>query len=370
MSFVVGGSPGSEPSFLELIAVQRLDRSIRDAFSYCLSALADRVPSGGLRLLQHDDVLYLIFGLIVQGSSLAANNASLAESLYGLRRVPGGGKQESGASASLTLKQRLASLVILVAAPYVKHRLLGDPEAAAPAITADGAGDTAATDAGQRDGAPEPLSLRLRRLLATQLSRLRRHSHAAVGLVGIGYQVAYLLRASPFFGPGLHAARVCLVRDSGASAEERRTRQLRARLHLWDSAVSERSPGLLLSYALMRAMHAVGNNAKSAILCTLVLYKALEWWFQTGEQQLQEAAQILPPPPPPFMRHDVGIELPDDRARCPLCNKKRQAPSLLATSGYVFCYKCVFTFVSQRGCCPVTRIRACPDDIRRLFPNS
>ena len=50
-----------------------------------------------------------------------------------------------------------------------------------------------------------------------------------------------------------------------------------------------------------------------------------------------------------------------------MCGGKRVAPAMLAVSGYVFCYKCVFTAVSQSGYCPVTRIRASPDDIRRLF---
>lgn len=95
--------------------------------------------------------------------------------------------------------------------------------------------------------------------------------------------------------------------------------------------------------------------------------QVLEWWFTTAEEELQEAARVAPPPPPSYEPHSAGVPLPDDVSLCPLCKRKRTAPALLAVSGYVFCYKCALEAATQAGCCPVTRIRATPDDVRRLF---
>ncbi|RWW10651.1 hypothetical protein GW17_00025798 [Ensete ventricosum] len=42
-----------------------------------------------------------------------------------------------------------------------------------------------------------------------------------------------------------------------------------------------------------------------------------------------------------------GIPLPQDRTLCPLCSQKRMNPSVVAVSGFVFCYSCIFKYVSQ-----------------------
>ena len=42
-----------------------------------------------------------------------------------------------------------------------------------------------------------------------------------------------------------------------------------------------------------------------------------------------------------------GIPLPPDQTVCPLCSQKRTNPSTLAVSGFVFCYACIFKYVSQ-----------------------
>lgn len=42
-----------------------------------------------------------------------------------------------------------------------------------------------------------------------------------------------------------------------------------------------------------------------------------------------------------------GIPLPPDRTICPLCSQKRANPSVVTVSGFVFCYACIFKYVSQ-----------------------
>jgi Pex2 / Pex12 amino terminal region len=84
----------------------------------CLQVFADRLDRGGLRLLQYDSELFLLFSLIVQGTSIATNGSSLAESLYGLRRTSAVWDHcEGHASTSrlqMSLRQMLLSWLLLV----------------------------------------------------------------------------------------------------------------------------------------------------------------------------------------------------------------------------------------------------------------
>lgn len=180
--------------------------------------------------------------------------------------------------------------------------------------------------------------------------------------------------------------------------------QAAVRARLWQSAAEHRAPALAAAAAVLRVVHAVGNNTKTAIMTSLLLFKVcsvdglcctnvpprrrsgkdislqspgqqrrvlvvqvLEWWFTEGEEELAEAQRRVPPPPPAYPPHPGGVDLPDNPSVCPLCHGKRIAPAQLAASGYVFCYKCIFDAVAQGGCCPVTRIRASLNDVRRLF---
>lgn len=46
----------------------------------------------------------------------------------------------------------------------------------------------------------------------------RRHGHVTLGLLGVAYQLAYLLQLSPYFSPALHLTRSRLARDDGSAA--------------------------------------------------------------------------------------------------------------------------------------------------------
>eukprot|EP00892_Ulva_mutabilis_P001024 jgi/Ulvmu1/10922/UM007_0101.1 len=412
MAFVSLGDSGSTPSFLELIAAHKLDRSIRDAFSYVLSIVADRVPQGGLRLLQMDAELYLLFSLLVQGTSLLTNGASLAESLYGLRRASARtGGQPSMASPSL--RQLWLSIFFLAGAPYMANIVFGEPSAAALPLAVQGPVPTE-SDAELNDepphmgaamqpeaqgaaqavpdneaSAPEAhvttasatVLQRICHSCSTSLSRaaqlaqvglvhVRRHGHMATGLLNLGYETAFLLKQTRFFSPALHCAGVTLVRDDGSQTRARLQAQADTRRRLWQRGVSDRAPAALAAAALLRGIHAVGNNAKTSLLATLILFKVLEWWFTAGEERVAEARRAVPPPPPAYPPHAAGVPLIADASVCPVCHRKRVAPAQLATSGYVFCYKCAYSAVAAHGCCPVTHIRSTLDDIRRLFLSS
>ena len=57
-----------------------------------------------------------------------------------------------------------------------------------------------------------------------------------------------------------------------------------------------------------------------------------------------------------------GIQLPSDRTICPLCSERRANPSVVTVSGFVFCYGCIFKYVSQ-----VRLSKSCFSDVRVLI---
>ncbi|KAL0340681.1 UNVERIFIED_CONTAM: Peroxisome biogenesis protein 12 [Sesamum radiatum] len=87
----------------------------------------------------------------------------------------------------------------------------------------------------------------------------------------------------------------------------------------------------------------------------------MEWWYQSAEERMSAPTVYPPPPPPPLQRLSVvgvddktsclvakeGIPLPPDKTVCPLCLQKRTNPSVMAVSGFVFCYTCIFKYANQ-----------------------
>lgn len=122
-----------------------------------------------------------------------------------------------------------------------------------------------------------------------------------------------------------------------------------------------------------RLSHRVGPNYNCLIVMqelteNTVTMQLLEWWYTSGEQRLgSQKTTVVPPPPPLLGPHADGIALPRNPDICPLCRRGRTNPAMAVPSGYVFCYPCIFDHVSQYGCCPVTRLPASIDQIRRLY---
>ncbi|RMZ52683.1 hypothetical protein APUTEX25_000802 [Auxenochlorella protothecoides] len=307
MSFVtVGGEASSRPTFFELVAADRLLPSLKAAITYSLSVYAQRRPSL-LRLLDHEDELFFLISAWLHRGSLRASDASFAEGLYALRRVPAARRGAEEGAGGLSPQQRISTLALLTLVPYARAKLDGLHGRHAPqlrSLQALGLQPPPAPAARGADG----LADGWRRLALRAFLR----GYPCVVAVHEGsrflYQLLYLLGRSPHYAPGLH-------------------------------------------------------------LLGLTVARLLEWWYTSGEQALGERAALTPPPPPPPLAPaEGGIQLPDDAALCPLCRSERKNPALLAPTGYAFCYTCVHRHVSEAGACPVTLEPVKLEDIWRLYP--
>lgn len=95
----------------------------------------------------------------------------------------------------------------------------------------------------------------------------------------------------------------------------------------------------------------------------------LEWWYSSDNQSTVKTLTSLPAPPPPLhlqqeqscgdptsvsANHSEETQPGSDSRNCPLCRRLRTNATVLSTSGFVFCYRCIYTYVKANRRCPVT----------------
>ena len=81
----------------------------------------------------------------------------------------------------------------------------------------------------------------------------------------------------------------------------------------------------------------------------------------------------LPIPPPPIRDSNKTSDKSGSNSImvCPVCRTKRKNETLVPSSGYVFCYKCIIGHLRSEegvGSCPVTGLLVREEDLIRIFP--
>lgn len=390
MLFQVGGQ-GARPTFFEMAAAQQLPASLRAALTYSFGVLALRRPILH-KVLDYEDEFFSLLMLVLEMHSLRTTDASFAESLYGLRRraVQTKLKKDFLNSSStdttdysgLEKKQKVLSVVFLVVLPYLKsklHSVYNKEREAALQASLWGPGDetfdsTDYLDAGASSIVPAQASESDMSARAQLLRRTRKIITACYPLIHAGheglafaYQLLYLLDATGFYSLGLHVLGIHVCRATGQEMMDASSRISRIRSRERERL---RGPPWLKKFlgVVLTGTYAVLDYAQTGLIASVFIFKMMEWWYQSAEERMHAPVVYPPPPPPPAPKvAKDGIPLPPDRTICALCSQKRANPSALTVSGFVFCYACIFKYVSQYKRCPVTLIPAEPDDIRRLF---
>jgi hypothetical protein len=98
------------------------------------------------------------------------------------------------------------------------------------------------------------------------------------------------------------------------------------------------------------------------MICAYAL-RVLEWWYD-GEGIALQSTVTLPPPPPPqrtMVSRDTSPYV------CPVCQSTHKNPSVLATSGFVFCYSCILSYIRNTHTCPLTGMHTNEQQIIRLY---
>lgn len=118
--------------------------------------------------------------------------------------------------------------------------------------------------------------------------------------------------------------------------------------------------------ALKKAVGGVALSLSTGLSVGVFFLQFLDWWYSSENQETVKSLTALPTPPPP-VHLDYNSDsplLPKLKTACPLCRKTRVNDTVLATSGYVFCYRCVFNYVRSHQACPITGY---PTEVQHLI---
>ncbi|KAL0382712.1 UNVERIFIED_CONTAM: Peroxisome biogenesis protein 12 [Sesamum calycinum] len=166
--------------------------------------------------------------------------------------------------------------------------------------------------------------------------------------LSFSYQLLYLLDATGFYSLGLHALGIHVCRATGQELMDTSSRISKIR-----SRERERlrgSPWLkALQGGLLSCAYAVLDYAQTGLIAAVFFFKVNDGMVVPvcrGKNVSSNRIPPPPPPPPPKVAKE-GIPLPPDKTVCPLCLQKRTNPSVMAVSGFVFCYTCIFKYANQ-----------------------
>nr|XP_046270170.1 peroxisome assembly protein 12 [Scatophagus argus] len=338
-------SVNEQPSIFEVLAQESLMEAVRPALKHAVKVLAESNPSCFGFLWRRFDEFYLLLDLLLQNHFLSHCSASFSENFYGLKRISAG----RGLPFRLGLhrKSHWRSLLLLCLVPYLRAKL-------------------EATLARQRD--EEDFSIRLAQ---TRGQRLYRAAMAAYPYVSSAWQawvfcqhLLFVFGVTRTHSPLLWLARIRLAR---LNAQDIRDMEVKS------SKTGNPAEGSLVqrAWALMsQAARGVALSLSTSLSLGVFFLQFLEWWYSSDNQSALKTLTSLPAPPPPLhlkeeeqsrpnssaLSANGSAEIqPDSNSRnCPLCRGLRTNATVLSTSGFVFCYRCIYTYVKANRRCPVT----------------
>ncbi|NXY59688.1 PEX12 protein, partial [Callaeas wilsoni] len=325
---------GDRPSVFEAVAQDSLMAAVKPALQHLVKVLAESNPARYGFLWHWFDEIYVLLDLLLQQHYLARCSASFSENFYSLKRIPmAGGRQQPLATAGLPKRQHWKSLLLLVLVPYLKEKL-----------------EKLVSSLREEDEySIHPPSSSWKRFYRAFLA-----AYPYVNMTWEGWfliqQLCYILGKAEHHSPMLKLAGVRLVR---LTAED-----IQALEKKWaeTSPAQTRSITSRVQSALRKALGGIAFSLSTGLSVSVFFLQFLDWWYSSENQETIKSLTALPTPPPPVhLEHEPSSALlPSLKTVCPLCRKVRVNATALATSGFVFCYRCAYSYVKAHQCCPVT----------------
>lgn len=119
-----------------------------------------------------------------------------------------------------------------------------------------------------------------------------------------------------------------------------------------------------------QAARGVAVSLSTSLSLGVFFLQFLEWWYSSDNQNTVKALTSTPVPPPPLhLQEDQSspnspTATAHSNRTCPLCRCLRANSTVLSTSGFVFCYRCIYTYVKANRRCPVTGY---PSELQHLI---
>lgn len=325
------------PSIFELLAQDTLVSSLRPALKYALRVLAEHNPSRFGWLYSLSDETYSLLHLIVEHSYLKQYHASFGEHFYQLKRVLVD-QIHSSSRQSLPTPNHLRSLACLVLFPYIKAKC---------DLFYEELRDKA-------DAGLPPMAIWKARCFRVFLA-VYPIMHLTWEGAMLCFHVAYLFGWTRVHNPLLKLAGVIL---QISSEDDRQTQTFSAPFKLKHSWLQ--AGGLIADRGLAVVAHALSRGLSVSVF----LLQFLDWWYRSDHRA--ESMTQLPIPPPPTLPVSRNV-LPKLNSVCPLCHQPRTNDTVLAVTGFVFCYPCVHHYVKENNKCPLTGFPAHTHHLVRLY---
>ncbi|KAM9118042.1 peroxisome assembly protein 12 [Pangshura tecta] len=325
------------PSIFEVVAQDSLMSAVRPALQHVVKVLAESNPCRYGFLWHWFDEIYTLLDLLLQQHFLSRCSASFSENFYGLKRIAVGDSKwlRQLASAGLPKKQHWKSLLLLVLIPYLKTKL-----------------EKLVSSLREEDEySIHPPSSSWKRFYRAFLAAYPFVNMAWEGWF-LSQQLCYILGKAQHHSPLLGLAGVRLVR---LTAED--IQALEQKLAV---ATASQQPAHSIKEqvqsAVKKALGGVALSLSTSLSVGVFFLQFLDWWYSSENQETIKSLTALPTPPPPVhLDHSTGSPLlPKLKTVCPLCRKIRANDTVLSTSGFVFCYRCVYTYVKSHQRCPIT----------------
>ncbi|XP_028746368.1 peroxisome assembly protein 12 isoform X1 [Peromyscus leucopus] len=336
------------PSIFEVVAQDSLMTAVRPALQHVVKVLAESNPAHYGFFWRWFDEIFTLLDFLLQQHYLSRTSASFSEHFYGLKRIVAGSSQQlqRPASAGLPKKQLWKSTMFLVLLPYLKVKL-----------------EKLASSLREEDEySIHPPSSHWKRFYRAFLA-----AYPFVNMAWEGWfltqQLRYILGKAEHHSPLLKLAGVRLGRLTAQDIQaiEHRLSEASAMKDPVRSSVGEK-----IKSALKKAVGGVALSLSTGLSVGVFFLQFLDWWYSSENQETIKSLTALPTPPPP-VHLDYNSDsplLPKMKTVCPLCRKTRVNDTVLATSGYVFCYRCVFNYVRSHQTCPITGY---PTEVQHLI---
>ncbi|XP_047212461.1 peroxisome assembly protein 12-like isoform X2 [Girardinichthys multiradiatus] len=330
-----------QPSIFEVLAQESLMEAVRPALRHAVKVLAESNPSCFGFLWKRFDELYMLLDVLLQNHFLSNCSASFSENFYGLKRVSD--RQGLTAHLGLCRSSRLRSLLLLFLVPYLRAKLK-------------------VMLAQQRE--EEDFSIRLAQ---TRNQRFFRAAVAAYPYVSSAWQawnfcqqLLFVFGVSRTHSPLLWLANVRLARLNTQDLRDME-RNISNTQKLADGRLVQRA-----WWMMSQTTRSVAVFLSTSLSLGVFFLQFLEWLYSSENQSIVKTITSLPVPPPPLhLQVDCheDVQVAADK-NCPLCFKLQNNSTVLSTSGFVFCYRCIYAYVKANHCCPLTGF---PTELQHLI---
>ncbi|XP_023239503.1 peroxisome assembly protein 12-like [Centruroides sculpturatus] len=175
--------------------------------------------------------------------------------------------------------------------------------------------------------------------------------HFSLEFINLVYQVSYAIGKSAYHSPLLHISNTqlrTLTHEDQILLEKKKT------------IVNKNIRWKGFPYNVFQiGIKSLAAGISISLSTGAFFLQFLDWWYSQDNSGYFSQFPIPPPPEKWPLKFNKGI--------CPLCHQKRRNETVLSTSGFVFCYRCIFQYIQKYSCCPITNYPSTNENLIKLY---